>query len=134
MGPAISLPIFNAGRLKAELRGSQASYDEAVANYNRTVTQALQELANAALSQKALAGQLAKAEQASQAAAQAHRVARQRYDGGLASYLEVLYAEDGLLASQRVQSALQSRSFALDVALQRALGGGYQAHQQNNPS
>lgn len=129
VGPAISLPIFNAGRLKAELRGSQASYDEAVANYNRTVTQALQEVANAALSQKALAGQLAKAEQASQAAAQSHCVARQRYDGGLASYLEVLYAEDGLLASQRVQSALQSRSFALDVALQRALGGGYQTPQ-----
>lgn len=133
-GPAISLPIFNGGRLKAELRGTQATYDEAVANYNRTVFQALQEVANAALSQKALAGQLTKAQEAVQAAGDAHRVARQRYAGGLATYLEVLYAEDGLLGSQRRLVALQSQSIALDVALQRALGGGYQNPQQNNPS
>lgn len=134
IGPAMSLPIFNGGRLRADLRGSQAAYDEAVAHYDRTVTQALQEVANAALSQKALGGQLSKAQQAVQAAGEAHRVARQRYEGGLASYLEVLYAEDGLLASQRRLTTLQSQSFALDVALQRALGGGYQAPQQNTPS
>lgn len=125
IGPAISLPIFTGGRLRAELRGSAAAYDEAVATYNRTVTQALQEVADATVSQKALSGRLAKAEEAVEAATEAHRVARNRYDGGLANYLEVLSAEDVLLNSLRSLSDLQSRAFSLDVALARALGGGY---------
>lgn len=125
IGPAISLPIFTGGRLRGELRGSVAAYDETVANYNKTVTQALQDVADAALSQKALGGRLAKAEEAVAAAAEAHRVARNRYEGGLSSYLEVLSAEDVLLSGLRSLSDLQSRAFSLDVALVRALGGGY---------
>jgi len=128
VGPVISLPIFTGGRLRGELRGTVASYDEAVANYNRTVSQALQDVASAGLSQKALAEQLVKARAAVAASGEAHRVASDRYAGGLANYLEVLYAEDGLLASQRNLANLQSRAFALDVAMKRALGGGYQAN------
>ncbi len=126
IGPAISLPIFTAGRLQGELRGAVAGYDEAVANYNRAVTQALQEVASAGLSQKALAAQLVKGREAVDAASEAHRVASDRYRGGLASYLEVLYAEDGLLGSQRNLANLQSRAFSLDVAMKRALGGGFE--------
>ncbi|MFB0937028.1 MAG: TolC family protein, partial [Propionivibrio sp.] len=125
IGPAISLPIFTGGRLQGELRSSVAAYEETVASYNRTVTQALQEVADAGLSQKALSGRLAKAEEAVAAASEAHRVARNRYEGGLSSYLEVLSAEDVLLSSLRSLTDLQSRAFSLDVALTRALGGGY---------
>lgn len=128
IGPAISLPIFTGGRLRGELRGTVASYDEAIANYNRTVTQALQEVASAGLSQKALSAQLAKATTAVEEAGEAHRVASDRYKGGLANYLEVLVAEDGLLNSQRNLANLQSRAFSLDVAMKRALGGGYQSN------
>jgi len=128
VGPAISLPVFTAGRLQGELRGTVANYEEAVANYNQVVTQALHDVANAGLSQKALSGQLIKAENAVEAADEAHRVARNRYEGGLATYLEVLYAEDVLLGSQRNLTSLQSRAFALDVAVKRALGGGYEYH------
>ena len=126
VGPAISLPIFSAGRLQGELRGAAAAYDEAVANYNRTVTLALQEVANAGLSEKALTAELAKGEAAADAAGAAHQVASNRYQGGLASYLEVLYAEDILLDTQRHLATLRSRAFTLDVALKRALGGGFQ--------
>lgn len=126
IGPAISLPIFTAGRLQGELRGTAATYNEAVANYNSTVTHALEDIASAGLSMKALAAQLSKGEEAVEAASEAHRVARNRYEGGLANYIEVLHAEDGLLNSQRGLTALQSRGFTLDVALKRALGGGYQ--------
>lgn len=129
VGPAISLPMFTAGRLQGELRGAAAGYDEAVANYNGTLIRALEEVASAGVSQQALAGQLAKAQEAVAAAGDAHRVARQRYAGGLATHLDVLSAEDGLLACQRTLAQLQSRAFTLDVALQRALGGGYQANQ-----
>lgn len=126
VGPAISLPIFTGGRLSGELRSTAATYDEAVANYNRTLTQALQEVANAAWSQKALGGRLDKAERAVAAAGEAHQIARNRYEGGLSTYIEVLSAEDVLLNSLRNLTDLQSRGFTLDVALMQALGGGYQ--------
>ncbi|HEY3309781.1 MAG TPA: efflux transporter outer membrane subunit [Desulfuromonadaceae bacterium] len=126
IGPAISLPIFTAGRLQGELRGTTATYNETVATYNNAVIHALEEVASAGLSQKSLAGQLGKSEESVEAASEAHRVARNRYEGGLANYLEVLYAEDVLLASQHILTTLQSRAFTLDVALKHALGGGYQ--------
>ncbi|HML78555.1 MAG TPA: efflux transporter outer membrane subunit [Geobacter sulfurreducens] len=126
IGPAVSLPIFTAGRLQGELRERSAIYDEMVANYNATVTHALEDVANAALSIRALAGQLEKGDEAVAEAAEAHRVARNRYEGGLANVIEVLYAEDVLLNSQRTLAGLKSRALTLDVALQRALGGGYQ--------
>jgi NodT family efflux transporter outer membrane factor (OMF) lipoprotein len=130
IGPAVSLPIFTGGRLRGELRGTAAAYDQAVATYNGTVTRALQDVADAWLSQKSLAAQLDKAREAFAAAQDAYRVANNRYEGGLANYLEVLHAEDTLLDSQRALTSLQSRAFSLDVALTRALGGGYQSAPQ----
>ncbi|MFT4174260.1 MAG: efflux transporter outer membrane subunit [Rhodocyclaceae bacterium] len=126
IGPAVSLPIFTAGRLQGNLRAVSAGYDQAVASYNRTVTQALNEVADATLSHQALDARLGKAREAVDAAARSHQVATNRYAGGLATYLEVLYAEDGLLNAQRTLATLQSRAFSLDVSLKRALGGGYQ--------
>jgi NodT family efflux transporter outer membrane factor (OMF) lipoprotein len=125
VGPAISLPIFNGGRLRAQLRGAEAEYAESVANYEQALVQALREVADAAVSQRALAPQLDKIDAAVDAAREAWQVQNDRYQGGLASYLEVLTAEDYLLANLRSQSDLRSRSMTLDVALNRALGGGY---------
>ena len=59
------------------------------------------------------------------AATEAHRIARNRYEGRLSSYIEVLSAEDALLNSLCSLTDLQSRTFTLDVALKHALGGGY---------
>lgn len=126
VGPAISLPIFEGGRLRGQYRSASASYDEAVADYNSTVTQALQDVADVAVSEKALSGRLNKVQEAVGAADEAYRIARNRYEGGLATYLDVLNAQDNLLTNQRELSTLRSRLFALDVALVRALGGGYQ--------
>lgn len=129
-GPAISLPLFTGGRLQGELRGAHARYAETVANYNGTVARALQEVADAAVSQKALGQRLVKAEEALDAASEAYRLVRSRYEGGLANYLEVLSAEDGLLNTLSALTNLRSNSFTLDIALQRALGGGYQIAQR----
>jgi NodT family efflux transporter outer membrane factor (OMF) lipoprotein len=126
VGPAVSLPIFNGGRLRAQLHGAEAEYAEAVANYEKVLVQALQEVADAAVSQRALGAQLEKIDAAVEAAREAWRVQNDRYNGGLATYLDVLTAEDYLLGNLRSQSDLRSRSMTLDVALNRALGGGYQ--------
>ena len=127
VGPAISLPIFNGGRLRSELGAARAQYDEAVAQYRSTLNRALQEVADNAVSQRALQQQLQAMQDAVQAATEAHRVARNRYEGGLANYLEVLSAEDQLLASVRQLVDVQSRALSLDIGLHRALGGGWQA-------
>jgi outer membrane protein TolC len=133
VGPAISLPIFNGGRLRGQLHGAEADYAEAVANYDRTVVQALQEVADAAVSQKALGAQTARTSDAVDAAREAWRIQTNRYEGGLSTYLEVLNAEDYLLANLRTLADLQARAFSLDVALIRALGGGYSINPSNQP-
>jgi NodT family efflux transporter outer membrane factor (OMF) lipoprotein len=125
VGPAVTLPVFNGGRLRGQLRGAEAEYAEAVASYDKALVQALQEVADAAVSQRALGAQIAQIDAAVEAAREAWRVQNNRYEGGLATYLEVLSAEDYLLSNLRVQSDLASRSLSLDVALNRALGGGY---------
>jgi len=127
VGPALTLPIFTGGRLQGELKGARASYEEAVANYNRTLTQAFQDVADAATSVRALAAQQQKAQDAVHASQESYKVAKERYEGGLATYLDVLVTEDTMLASVRILTELQARSFGTNVALVRALGGGYRA-------
>jgi outer membrane protein TolC len=119
--------MFNGGRLRAQLRGAEAEYAEAVAAYDDALVRALREVADAAVSQRALGAQLVRIDAAVDAAREAWRVQNERYQGGLANYLDVLSAEDYLLGNLRTQSDLRSRSLALDVALNRALGGGYQS-------
>jgi NodT family efflux transporter outer membrane factor (OMF) lipoprotein len=125
VGPAVSLPLFDGGRLRGKLHSADAEYAEAVASYDQAVVQSLQEVADAATSQRALGAQLAATGEAVEAAREAWRIQNNRYEGGLSNYLDVLSAEDGLLSSLRTLTDLQSRSFSLDVALVRALGGGY---------
>ena len=126
VGPAISLPLFNGGRLAGQYQGAEAAYAQAVASYNATVTEAFHQTADTLVSLGALQQRLQRSQEAVQAASDAHQIARNRYQGGLATYLDVLSAEDGLLSSQRELANLQTRLFSLHVALVRALGGGYQ--------
>ena len=126
-GPAVSLPIFEGGRLRAGLRGARADRDAAVAAYDEAVTQALREVAEAAAGERALSVRLADSRQALAANEAAWRIARLRYDGGLSSYQAVLLAQDAVLTQRRVVSDLESRALILDIALVRALGGGFAA-------
>ncbi|WP_091783912.1 efflux transporter outer membrane subunit [Paraburkholderia steynii] len=128
VGPAITLPIFNGGRLRGQLRGARATYEEAVADYDETLTKSLRDVADVAVSKRALNDRLQATQASYDAAAQSHHVALQRYQGGLSGYLDVLSAADTLVSAQRQLADMRSRTFTLDVALVRALGGGYQAN------
>jgi NodT family efflux transporter outer membrane factor (OMF) lipoprotein len=132
VGPAVTLPIFNGGRLRGELRGARANYEEAVANYDETLTKALRDVADVAVSKRALADRLQATQASYDAAAQSHRVALERYQGGLSGYLDVLSAADTLVSAERQLADMRSRTFTLDVSLVRALGGGYQVDAQAN--
>lgn len=125
VGAAVHLPIFDAGRINGAYRGARADYDAAVASYDQTLVLALQEVADALNSRKALTGQLADAQAAEASADKAWSIANQRYEAGLTNYLAVLSAEDQLVAARRARVDLQARGFTLDVALARALGGGF---------
>lgn len=127
-GPAIYLPIFLGGKLRADLKVARAEYDENVANYEKTLIQALNEVADVAAGLKQLQKQVRLADQSVAAQSQGLTVAANRYKGGLANYLDVLVAEDELLTSWRVQTDVRTRAFILDVALTKALGGGYQTY------
>jgi NodT family efflux transporter outer membrane factor (OMF) lipoprotein len=133
-GPAISLPIFNTERLQGQLRGARAEYDAAVASYDGTLTNALHEVADAVTSRKALDGELAAARAAVAAAAEAHDIVSRRYQGELATYLDVLSAEDTLISAQRSLADIETRALVLDVAMVRALGGGFQGSEKLSAS
>ena len=127
LGPAVTLPIFSQGRLEGAYRGARGEYDEAVASYDRTLANALRDVADAAAGQGSITAQLADARASFTASQEAYRVATLRYQGGLSPYLDVLTAESSLIASRRTVADLQGQAFAQDVALVRALGGGYAA-------
>jgi NodT family efflux transporter outer membrane factor (OMF) lipoprotein len=125
VGPAVTLPIFEGGRLRAQLRGARADYDTAVASYDATLTQALREVADTVASERALSVRLNESRTALAADEEAYRLTRLRYEGGLANYQAVLLAEDAVLQARFIVADLDSRAFTLDVQLVQALGGGY---------
>lgn len=127
VGPAVSLPIFSAGRIEGAYRGARADYDEAVALYNQSLADALRDVADAIGDRRALQAQLIQQLAALGASENAYRVARQRYEGGLISYIDTLSIESSLIAQRRAVAELQARAFALDITLVRALGGGFTA-------
>ena len=126
LGPAISLPIFDGGKIEGGYRDARATYDEAVATYDKTLTTALREVADALANQRELTKELAHSRAALAASEDAYRVASLRYKAGLSRYLDVLTAEDTLVQQRRAVADLQAKSFTQDVALVQALGGGFE--------
>jgi len=126
----VRLPIFDGGRLKARLRGAEADYALAVAQYDGALVAALRDVADALAAARALGSRLADARAALTAQEAAYDIARRRYRGGLADYQSVLIAEDNVLTRRRLVADLEARGFSIDVQLVRALGGGYAAPPQ----
>jgi NodT family efflux transporter outer membrane factor (OMF) lipoprotein len=126
VGPAIRLPIFDAGRLRANLRGKAAEQDAAVESYNGAVLDAVRDVADQLASGQSIVRQQTEQRSASQAAEGAYNIALQRYKAGLGTYLNVLTAETTVLAQRRTAVDLAARALDTQVGLIRALGGGYQ--------
>jgi NodT family efflux transporter outer membrane factor (OMF) lipoprotein len=125
-GPALRLPLFDGGRLRANLRGRAADADAAVAAYNGAVLEAAREVADACANWGALARQQAEQSQALALAESAYDLALQRYRAGLGGYLVVLNAETGVLAQRNQATELTARVLDAQLVLTRALGGGWQ--------
>ena len=126
-GPALRLPIFDSGRLRANLHGKAADVDAAVASYNGALLGALHDVADQLAGQQSIARQQSEQRKAQDAAESAYQLAVQRYRAGLGSYLVVLSAEGTVLAQRRLGVDLKARALDNQVQLIRALGGGYVA-------
>jgi NodT family efflux transporter outer membrane factor (OMF) lipoprotein len=125
VSPAVSLPLFHGGALQGQYRGARGRYDEAVALYNRQVITALRETADAVTSRRALDARLIESRSALASFEEANSLARKRYQSGLSTYLDVLSAEESVIGARLDVAELQTRALTLDIALVRALGGGF---------
>lgn len=123
LGPALSLPIFDGGRLRAQLGAAAAGYDLAVEQYNQTLVQALQSIADPLVRLHSLEQQQALAEAALHSAEQAYSLAQIAYQRGLTDYRGVLLTQTQLLQQQLVQQRLLAAQLGTQAQLWVALGG-----------
>ncbi len=124
-GPAVHLPIFDYGRNTGIYRAARAKYDVSVALYDNTLTYALRDVADAYSDRRSLEGEIIHARASLAQSENAYRVINTRYKAGLAPYLDVLTVENLLIQQRTAVADLQSQAFTYDIALVRALGGGY---------
>ena len=125
VGAAIHLPIFDAGKLHANLAGATADLDAAIADYNQAVVTSVREAADAITSLQAAQGRLAEQSTAMSAAQASFALARDRYTSGLIPQLNVLSAEDLVIRAQRQSATLNADRLSARVTLVMALGGGF---------
>lgn len=125
VGPAIHLPIFDSGRLRANYKGKTADIDGAIAQYNQSVVSAAQEVAEQLTRIDSLSREEEATRDALASAEEAYRIAMLRYRGNLSPYLTALTVETQLLAQKRAAVDLKAKRQDLQVALVRALGGGF---------
>jgi NodT family efflux transporter outer membrane factor (OMF) lipoprotein len=124
-GPSISLPIFDGGRLRSNLAGKDAQYDEVVAHYNQTLVSAVNEVADNYDAVQSSLEQVAAQQRAVDAATAAWQLSEQRYKSGVGSYLEALIVRQQLLNAQQKMAALKSQQVESSVQLIQSLGGGF---------
>ncbi|MCC2957160.1 efflux transporter outer membrane subunit [Massilia sp. IC2-477] len=126
-GPlALSLPVFDGGRNRANLALSKARYEEAVANHQTRLLTALREVEDALsdVQQRQQQGEVQA--QSQEAAARALLVAQARYQRGVSTYLDVTEAQRTSLAADRAAAQIRTQRLLATVAVARALGGGWE--------
>jgi len=122
--PAISLPIFEGGRLRSQLGNQTAIYDGAVEQYNATVIQAMSDVANAVVKMESVRQQDALAQRALESARRQQQLAERAYQAGLTDTLNVINAQLALLNEQQQMAQVASKQLDNFALLMSALGGG----------
>ncbi|WP_416310806.1 efflux transporter outer membrane subunit [Pseudomonas sp. W03] len=134
IAPAISLPIFDGGRLRANLAGKDADYDLAVAQYNKTLVNALGEVTDDLGRLRSLEQQINDQREARDIAKSNFDLAMRRYGEGVGNYLDALSVQQQLLVAERQLANLDAERIDLSVQLVQALGGGYQPDTTSTPA
>ena len=125
LAPSAVLPLLDAGRNQANLETAQAARAIAVAQYEKAIQTAFREVADALAQRAGWADQLAALQQQTEAEAERLRLAELRQRNGVASGLDLLDAQRALFATQQAQAQARLALRQSEVALYKALGGGY---------
>lgn len=124
VGPAISLPIFDGGRLRSQLGVASAGYDIAVARYNQTVVDALKGISDQLIRRESMKEQAHFAAESVASAQKTYDIAMIAFQRGLTDYLNVLNAQTLLFKQQMIQQQVQAARLSAHAGLVTALGGG----------
>ncbi|MCM0084366.1 efflux transporter outer membrane subunit [Geomonas sp. Red32] len=122
--PAVSLPVFNGGRLRSELGASTADYDIAVDSYNGTLVRALEEVADQVVTLRSLEKQRGQAKQSYALAHRAYDIALKSFRKGLSEYLNVLNAQNQTLVESQRKAQVEARFLDAYAGLMHSIGGG----------
>lgn len=126
VGPSMTLPLFQGGQLNADLRRTEAVYEETVAKYRQTVLSAFAEVENNLSAEHLLAAEYQKVLDALQSVRRQQEIAGNRYSAGLATYLEVATAQNAALGIERTSVRLRGQQLVSVAALIKSLGGDWQ--------
>jgi outer membrane protein, multidrug efflux system len=126
IGPSISWAAFDLGRVRAQIAGSRARADIALATYQLSVLRALEETENALVTHARTRDSLQEATAAAVASRTAAGIARSRYEGGMVDFLEVLDAERTQLAAEDQLAQSRTQAATSLIAVYKALGGAWE--------
>jgi multidrug efflux system outer membrane protein len=124
-GPSIQFPIFEGGRIAANVKQQRATYEENVADYRQAVLTAFQDVEDSLSATKYLTVQYEAENRAYQAYQRALDLTNARYTTGLVSYFDVIQAQDLALNAQQLTVQLAGNRIAATIRLIKALGGGW---------
>ncbi len=125
IGPGVALPLFEGGLRRAELAVAMAQYHQAEARYRETVLRAFQGVEDELSQIRLLARETGAQDMAVRAAQQTEAMTTNLYKDGATSFLDVVVAQTAELQSEQAATDLRTRRALADVALVRALGGGW---------
>jgi outer membrane protein, multidrug efflux system len=125
IGLSASQTLFDAGKTRANVRFADANYTAAVATYRQTVLGAMEEVENGITGLSSLERAEVQANASVRNASRAFDIASDRYQGGVATFLDVITAQQTLLTNQRQAVQIEGQQFATAVFLVKALGGGW---------
>jgi NodT family efflux transporter outer membrane factor (OMF) lipoprotein len=127
IGPTLVATLFQGGRRRALREEAVAQYDFSVAAYRLSVLTAFQQVEDDLAALAILSDESVQQADATAASERALTLARNRYEGGITTYLEVVTAQAAALANERVSIELLTRRMTASVDLIKALGGGWRA-------
>lgn len=133
VAPSLLQPIFDAGRNRANLASAEVGRDIAVAQYERAIQQAFRDVSDALAGRATLSEQVQAQAGVVEAESARFRLARLRYENGIASYLDLLDAQRSLFGAQQALVQVRLARLQNQVQLYRSLGGGWTEAPRSSP-
>ena len=127
--PGLFQPLFQGGRIRRNYEATKARFDQALAQYQKAALSGYREVADSVVTIQKLAERRVEQEKGVLALRDATQLSRDRYDSGLANYLEILIADQQLFAQELELARTRGAELRALVELYRALGGGWQPEQ-----